>query len=320
MDTFQFFAIVGVGRSGTTLLMSMLSAHPDMTMPPEFHFVNQYILTRPGATLPEMTERLTADARFARLGLTIKEAVQPFTDQNESFSTVKLYRAILSLYAVKQGVHIIGDKSPKNIECLPILRRVFPDAKIIHLIRDPRDVYLSRKQAAWSASRSDTLQFLAYRAQYELGQRLGPQLFGDNYLEIYYENLLSQPQTELERVCRLLDVPFDERMLNFSGAAKELVFADEIAWKKEALGPLLTQNMNKWRRELTPEKVRQIEAACSPTFNDGFYTPSQQRNTMGTALTHVSINAYMFFLTKIYQQAVLFKNWKALRAIGGKCL
>jgi len=311
----RFFAIVGVGRSGTTLLMSMLNAHPDITTPPELHFVSQYIVKCPYADLKETIAKLSYDPRFARLQLTTGEITQPFFEQNEPFSVVRLYQIILQTYASKRGVHIVGDKAPKNIEYLPVLHRIFPEACIIHLIRDPRDVYLSRTKAAWSSSRRDTLQFLAYRAQYDLGRRLGPRLFGDHYQEIHYENLLSQSRIELERVCHLLEVPFDDEMLSFSASAKGLVFSDEMAWKKEALGPLLTENMNKWQRELTPEQVMRIEAACSPAFEDGFYKRSRQVHTERSRLTGAMINTYMAILTAVYQRLVMFRNWKAIRAI-----
>ena len=75
---------------------------------------------------------------------------------------------------------------------------------MIHLIRDPRDVYISRTKAKWSSSRPDILQFLAYRSQYALGAKHGPMLFGNNYLEVHYENLLIQPEKELKRICDLL--------------------------------------------------------------------------------------------------------------------
>ncbi|MGA1864960.1 MAG: sulfotransferase family protein, partial [bacterium] len=163
MTGISFFSIVGVGRSGTTLLMCMLNEHPDIVTPPEFHFISQHMVKRPNMRLLESSERLRKDPRFARLGLDVEDVIRPFKDEKEPFSPDRLYRSILRTYADKHEVRIIGDKAPKNIEYLPVLHKVFPDGKIIHLIRDPRDVYLSRIKAAWSMSRADTLQFLAYR-------------------------------------------------------------------------------------------------------------------------------------------------------------
>jgi hypothetical protein len=157
---------------------------------------------------------------------------------------------------------------------------------------------------------------LAYRAQYDLGSRLGPQLFGHRYHEIHYENLLTQPRIELRELCRLLEVPFDEAMLEFSDSAEELVSPEEMSWKKEALGPLLTDNVNKWKEALSSEKTRQIEAACLPTFQNGFYQVSRNREkSVGASLVDSAINTGMGLLASLYQQFVLLKNWRAKRAI-----
>ena len=315
-----FFAIVGVGRSGTTLLMSMLNAHPQIVTPPEFYFVIEHIAKYPAATLEETASRLAKDRRFARLGLTVDEVVAGFLEKRYLFSNIKLYQEILQIYATRYQVKIIGDKAPKYIEYLPLIHRVFPNAKIIHLIRDPRDVYLSRTKADWSASRPDLLQFLAYRAQYDLGCRLGPKLFAGNYLEIHYEDLISSPKKELQKICWLLGIPFTDEMLNFSTVASDIVFPDEISWKKEVLGPLLNNNMNKWRKELTSEKVARIEVACSPTFSDGFYERSQRRCSVLGRVADVIFNMCMAVLTRIYQQMVTLKNTRALCVIEQKKL
>jgi hypothetical protein len=261
----------------------------------------------------EASERLSKDRRFARLGLDVEDVIRPFRDNREPFSPDRLYRSILSTYADKHKVRIIGEKAPKNIEYLPVLHKAFPCGRIIHLIRDPRDVYLSRIRAAWSMSRPDTLQFLAYRAQYDMGHKIGVRLFGDNYLEVHYEELLKQPETELKRICDLLEVPFSHRMMNFSDSARRLVFSDEMSWKKEALGPLLIKNKDKWRSELPSEKVARIEAACSPVFKEGFYNRSQQSHTMQSVLRYRIIDRYMAILSKLYHRLVMAKNRRILR-------
>ena len=307
----QYVAIVGVGRSGTTLLMSMLNAHPEVTFPPEFHFINQHLAKEPKATLDEAVLRLQNDTRFQRLQLDLDEVIRPFKGERP-FSMPALYQEILQYYAQQQNVKIIGDKAPKYVEYLPTIKHIFPKAKIIHLIRDPRDVYLSRTKAAWSSDRSDILQFLAYRSQYNLGRHQGPQLFGTNYMEVQYENLLLQPAVELKKICQMLDIAFANDMLQFSKSAKQLVASDEMSWKKEVLGPLLTNNMNKWEKELTPKQIARIETACTPTFQDGLYAKAYPSSS---PLNSLFYNRAMAILSTIYKNNVKFKNWRVNQAI-----
>ncbi|NKQ36527.1 MAG: sulfotransferase [Chloroflexi bacterium] len=307
----QYIAIVGVGRSGTSLLMSMLNAHPDVAFPPEFHFINRHLAQKPQAALDEAVARLQADARFARLEMDLAEVIRPFTHNRQPFTMPALYRQILLTYAQQQNVAIIGDKAPKYVEYLPVIRQIVPDAKIIHLIRDPRDVYLSRTKAAWSANRSDTTQFLAYRAQYALGRSQGPRLFGENYLEVQYENLLAQPEMTLHSICDLLQIPYFSQMLAFATSAQELVAQDELAWKKETFGPLLINNMNKWQRELTPAQTARVEAACRPAFTDGLYQAARPYPTFSGRLT----NGYMSLLSRLYRGRVIYKNRQICRRL-----
>lgn len=304
MNEFQYIAIVGVGRSGTSLLMSMLNAHADVVFPPEFHFINQHMARRPQATLREMADRLRTDPRFARLNMPVEDVIRPFRQNQVPYTLPALYQQILLQYGQQHNRRIIGDKAPKYVEYLPVIHQIFPEAKVIHLIRDPRDVYLSRKKAAWSASRPDFLQLLAYRAQYTLGRRLGPQLFGNNYLEVQYENLLMQPEATLQHLCHQLQIPYLAQMLNFSHSARQLVASDELAWKAETIGPLLTNNMNKWQDALTPSQTAQVEAACWPAFADGLYQPVHYQATWSQQLT----NRIMKLASALYQANILRQN------------
>jgi hypothetical protein len=311
----KYFFIVGVGRSGTTLLMSMLNAHPAIAVPPEFHFIGQHIVGNRPKSYAEMMRLLKSDKRFARLKLSVFDVLKPFQSSSDDFSVVDVYKTILVTYAKREGVSIIGDKAPKNIEYLPVIKQIVPTAYVIHLIRDPRDVYLSRTKSAWSSERGELLQYLAYRSQYQLGRKIGFKLLGTRYLEVHYENILDRPKQELERICEFLDVPYAAEMLDFCDSARKLVAQDEMKWKREAIGPLLTENKKKWLKELTPEEIVRIENACLPTFKDGYYKRLQTKHTILTKLTCKILNMLMAAITAFYIGLVMTQNWKAIHAL-----
>ena len=305
MNDLKYIAIVGVGRSGTTLLMSMLNAHPLIAFPPEFHFINQHLAKRPNAKFKEAFLRLKNDHRFRRLNIDLNDVMRPLRSK-KTINLSTLYREILRCYAQRENVQIIGDKAPKNIEYLPVIRKIFPDAVIIHLIRDPRDVYLSRINAQWSSNRPDILQFLAYRAQYEMGRSFGNKLFGDNYIEIFYEDLITEPEKELHKICSLVGVRYTEKMLQFSQSAQKLVADDEMKWKKEVLGPLIATNMKKWMKKLNKKQIENIETACNTAFKDRLYQKSYPDNSIKKSIG----NFGMAVLSSVYKANILVKNWK----------
>ncbi|MAT71684.1 MAG: hypothetical protein CMJ58_19430 [Planctomycetaceae bacterium] len=257
--------IVGVGRSGTSLLQSMLHAHPQIRFLPETGFFRRYVADRrPRRWSPErLQETLATDQQFQRAGIEPQDAARE--------GAWGLYLQMRKSAAGASPPRYVGDKDPRSIECLPEVKRRFPDAIVIHVMRDPRDVLLSRMKAKWSAGRPWWVHPLIYRSQFRRGRIDGARLFGEQWIELKYETLIAQPRSTLERLCEQLSLAYHPDMLAFSQAAQELVARDELSWKKETLGQLLADNAGKWRRELTSFQALFVEAACKEAFVDVGY-------------------------------------------------
>ncbi|MFP4643765.1 MAG: sulfotransferase family protein [Spirochaetales bacterium] len=284
MRTRAFF-IVGVGRSGTSLLQSMLAAHPRVSCLPETSFIRRRVLHRSLESIYKKHGRngavhaLAHDAYFARTRLVASEIVAGAVGQGGSLDAA-VYRHMLTSYA-NERTTLVGDKDPRTIEYLPMLARVLPDAHVIHVFRDPRDVLVSKKKAAWSKEGHVWKHVFANRVQFRIGRTLGPALFGERYHEVCYEQLIASPETVLSRLCANLGIDYDSRMLSFGDAAENLVSGSEMSWKKETLGPLLTQNTGKWKSELHPKEVLLTELCCSEAMARGGY----EKDTRPSRLT-----------------------------------
>lgn len=267
MSSFAPIFVVGVGRSGTSLVQSMLAAHSQVAFPPEMQFVRRYLgrgrLARAhaGGGVAVVRNVLEADDRVGRLGLHLDRVLSRYAG-TVPFSEADLYETLLTAYAETQGKPRAGDKDPRCVEFLPLLARHWPAAHVVHVIRDPRDVLASKKKAAWSRHRSVLVHVFANRVQLRAGRRDGPRLFGPRYHEVVYEELLARPEAVLRDLTGRLGLAYEEGMLEFGGAAEALVSADELAWKRETLGPLLAANAGKWRRELSPWEAVLAELVC----------------------------------------------------------
>lgn len=275
LDTPPIF-IIGVGRSGTSLLQSMLHAHSQVTFLPETHFFRNYI-AYPGIRQQmeamlwsDLQKKLEKDEDLKRAGVSVNALVEASHHDNPDM--VKLYDRLLSTYLDREGGRIVGDKDPRNIDHLQAIHRIYPAAKVLHIIRDPRDVLLSRMKAAWSAHRPYWMHLFIYSAQFGKGRRLGQSLFGPAYLEVQYEQLIQQPEQVLTQICKHIGVDFEPGMLTFGNAAKKLVDDSEMQWKKEVLGPLMSKNMAKWKSGLTPWQIRLTEKLCREPFVDFDYS------------------------------------------------
>lgn len=276
--------VCGVGRSGTSLVQSMLAAHPAVCMLPETHFFRRYVaragtrrrLERGGVGAFE--DRLRFDADFARAGIAPMELVE---EALGACDTLAMHQRLLRLVLRREGGERVAEKDPRLIDHLPALHAAYPDAYVIHVLRDPRDVLLSRTKAAWAKGRPWWLEVLVAREQLRRGRQLGETLFGERYLELSYEELLSRPRETLLDLCERTGLAFEEAMLDdFGRSAQRLVDQREMSWKKETLGPLLSDNSGKWREGLTPLQVRLVEGVCVESFGELGYARSDERRAL----------------------------------------
>lgn len=286
--------VIGVGRSGTSLIQSMLHAHPDVAFLPETHFFRRYIARSYGRRKHEnhgaeaFQSTLANDKEYQRADISTTELLDPFLKDVQPFDLPRVCTHLFQLYRNRKGANVIGEKDPRLIDYLPQVQNVFPEARILHIVRDPRDVVLSRMKADWSAGRPGWLHALTYRAQIRRGRRQGQQAFGEQYKEVRYEDLLTKPETTLRDISRHIGVEYDDAMLTFQESAEELVDESERAWKEETTGPLLRDNTGKWRKGLSDWQVRLTERVCSKAFEWFDYEqatpPMELRRAQRTAL------------------------------------
>ena len=306
MDEITPIIVVGVGRSGTTLVLSMLDAHPAIESIPENFFVIRHVAAHPVATRMEFKASLDACPKLPRTGITSKDLLDEF--ESDTINAADLYRRFLAISADRAGCRIVVDKAPKYIEWLSLFARMVPNAIIVHVLRDPRDVVLSRRKAEWSAGRHDLLHVLAYRAQVKIGRKDGRSLFGDRYVEVVYERLIADPREELTPILEKLGLSFDDQMLTFHRSAKRLVAEDEAGWKQNVTRPLMKDNVNKWMAAMTPREIEAIEAACWPVFAEGLY--NRRKRDSGLTLREWGINVFVGFLSILYGSYVRWRVWR----------
>ena len=278
----EVFYIVGVGRSGTSLLQSMFAAHPVINYMPETSFIRRYLIKGVLGRLYRaegenaVIRELESDPVFSRTGLRAESLIQEAIRFGGPLD-VAVYRAMV--YSWSDGdKYWVGEKDPRLIEFCPVVKALFHDAIVVNIIRDPRDVLASKKQAAWSKSSHVWKHIFANRVQLWLGRFNGPRLFGGNYHEIIYEELIAEPEAVLNELCRKMGLPFDEAMLSFGDAARKLVSEDEVSWKKETFGPLLKNNKEKWKSTLSPREVCLTESCCREAMVAGEYTPDTRKH------------------------------------------
>jgi len=307
--------VVGVGRSGTSLLQGMLNSHPAICFAPETQFVRKYLATRKlerlfnVGGLQAVAQCLKSDTSLGRLGLSGEELMEAIVSCGDPFHACNLYLALLARYVASRADAVwLGDKDPRCVEYLPVVYRHFAGARIIHLVRDPRDVLASKRKAAWSSHRSVPSLVFANRVQLRIGRRQGERLFGDRYLEVAYEELVGNAEGALTRICRFLALDYDPAMLDFAASSHELVSEDEMQWKKETLGPLMVANVGKWQESLAPREVALCERACREAFESYGYRRSDCAERLGIKAS-LWVAVWSVVLASMDPPYRFYRNW-----------
>jgi hypothetical protein len=288
----------------------MLAAHSGIVMMPETSFIRRHLVRALwSAHSSGGLKKLSDDAYLKRWE---KDGALPdlHVDDSGEDRLIQVYRAAVRNYGERNGtgtIAYVGDKDPKMIEVLPHLNSIISDYKIVHIIRDPRDVLLSKNKAAWSKGQSLLKKLVANAAQLRIANAF--KCANDNIIEVIYEDLLTKPDKVLTDICQFLEIGFDPGMLNFQEKAKELVSSDEMSWKKETMGPLLKNNFSKWREELTAEQCDLIEKCCGLAMEKGNYERNtdrlgwvaQLKNRVYAGIVSLLAMIYAFKASKLYR-------------------
>ena len=282
-NNFEPIFIVGVGRSGTSLLQAMLNAHSEITFTPETHFIKSYLSKK--FKLSECKDKILKDKYLKNLNLDLKKNLLNSSDK------LNFYINILTDYRLKKSKKFVGDKDPKNIEYLKFIKQNFPNCLIIHIFRDPRAVISSRIKAEWSKSRYLWQHILIYKAQLNFFEK-NKNIFGDRYIEIKYEELLKEPKKQLEKILKKMNLNYEENMISFSNVAHEIVKKEELSWKNNLFNSIMIKNINKWKDEMSFEDISIIEKCLFKEMEKcgyDFTTKSKK------------FSFFFFLLSKLYQ-------------------
>ncbi|HLM30993.1 MAG TPA: sulfotransferase [Solirubrobacterales bacterium] len=217
--------VVGVGRSGTTLLRMMLDAHPELAIPPETHFVNPLIQAsgrlRFNARAAAKTIVHDERRRWNDFGLA-EEELRAAMEGIRPFNTTDALRAFYLLYARKHGKERWGDKTPDYIRKMKKIQKSLPEARFIHVIRDGRDAGLSQnRRIAQRGKEPVPPREMARRWRKRIVKSRIDAAEVGHYMEVRYEDLISDTETVLRRICEHVEIDYAPVMLRYHERADE---------------------------------------------------------------------------------------------------
>lgn len=271
--------VLGCGRSGTTLVRLLLTAHPDIGIPPEGRFVLDLFgrYYRGGAVLSEPVERfckaVVSSDRFDEWKLDhgrILERLRSVGKKTYANLVDAVYRVYLA--HLESGKRRWGDKNIEYVMEIPKILRLFPDARIIHVIRDGRDVALSYRSVEFGP-RDLFGSAVFWRRRTLRGRAAGRRAGSVRYLEVQYENLVSKPEDACRRMCAFLGEAFSSEMLEFHeyNRRKQLVPQHRLGWHGNTLKPITASRSGLWREQMPTRELMIFESVAGKALKEFGY-------------------------------------------------
>jgi hypothetical protein len=277
--------VVGLTRSGTTLLRMMLDAHRELTIPPETHFVPDLIkAAREGNGTDSMLAALTENRTWGDFGIDADE-MRRRLDTVDAGDGAGAVRAFFNAYAARQGKPRWGDKTPAYMLSVQRIGRTLPESRFIHLIRDGRDVALSQRARALNEQPPAAEQAERWVKRIRKSREQAQTLKGARYVEARYEDLVRDPEPTLRRVCEFIEIDWDPGVLSYHERAAERL--SEMAGELRAEGEHAQQDagyridnhapttkppdpskLDKWKREMSPSDVAAYDAVAGDLLRE----------------------------------------------------
>jgi hypothetical protein len=269
--------IVGRPRSGTTLMASLLDAHPRISI------------------LPIETRLFTVWGKFPKLDLTKPEDRQVFCKyylENAAFKSLQIpveeCRSKIDSTSLSQTIRSLlsflgetdakwnkkmrwGEKSPRHFYLLKEVFSAFPSSQVILMVRDPRAILTSLLKTPWNR---ESPEFAA--AEWNALLRTSKQWSSDTRVRtIFYEKLVTQTVPVLKDLCNWLGEDFHESMLDRSTLTHRI--EKDRGWvlehRKKTLANITSENTDLWKKELSSYHLRLTEHICGDQMKELGYEP-----------------------------------------------
>ena len=249
----DIFFIVGTGRCGTTLLAQMLNAHPDVCIPPELQILFEH--SGNGARLYEifssgLNKKYSADDFYRLIEKRCPYKLDLYFDyrtflEEQKYPLSDLQSFVNNLYqaiALSKGATLFAEQTPWYGQRIDILNQLFPNAKYIHMVRDGRDVAISFARTPWW--HKDVNKNLTRWAQEVNVIRTAQSLNLKNpgqMLQIRYEDLVLEPESQLRKICQHLSLEVDPSMLDPDS------YLDYFQYSKIDMPKISSNDLNAWQ-------------------------------------------------------------------------
>ncbi|MCO5247896.1 MAG: sulfotransferase [Chitinophagales bacterium] len=297
-----YFFIVGNSRSGTTMMLRILNNHPKLFVLNELHFFEQLWSSKDRDVLLTKGEAITLVSKLfyiQKSGYTGKMDIKKYHSEasifvnNLSIPFVPhlIYAEFMNMVTHQEGKLIPCEKTPQNVFYIQEILELFPRAKIINMVRDPRAILLSqkrkwtrRKMGANFITKREALRLRINYHPYTLSKLWNAAIRASlkfehhpQVLTIRFEDILDDGKSTIQKICRHLEIDFFDEMLDIPQASSSNeADSQEVGIKKERAG--------NWKKGgLSNEEIEICERTSGrffPNFEYQFVHPKVNKRSL----------------------------------------
>ena len=266
--------VAGLERSGTSLMFALLTSHSRIAMTRRTNLWRYVYGNYGDLTDDDDLERCLATLarykRLVKLDLDFDQIRAEFREGERTYAS--LFRLIGEHNARAAGKPRWGDKSLHTERYADEILRSYGGARIIHMVRDPRDRYAS-VETRWGLRRggvgAGTAEWIASVSLAQRNRARHP----SGYLILRYEDLVSDPEPVVADVCTFIGEEFEPEMLSMEGAATFREQGSNSSYGRRARGVISADSVGRFRNVLSPGQISFIQRAAAGPMAELGYEP-----------------------------------------------
>lgn len=274
-ESLRYAFIVGMPRSGTTLLGATIARNPLAVSGPETHFFSKLsrrkrLLCMMDPFWPHLAVKCLTSLSLAGEKVCDLYGSSASTIYNylklAARSEKNMLDALIGTASMLSSENLVVEKTPNHLLHVDEIRKTIPVCKIIRIVRDPRASALSMTKLPWACDdpvENARLISSWYRKSKKFFERRDA-----NSITISYEAWMSSQDFTVKQLSDFLDIPFDQRMLETSHSDSSLIGKNE-SWKHKIMSDIDKSLAYKWKDILSKRESEQIISICKE-FGDEF--------------------------------------------------
>lgn len=283
--------VAGLERSGTSLIFALLASHPDIAMTRRTNLWTHFYLQYGDLSDPVNFEHcLAMMMRYKRL---LRLEPDPDRLRRDFWAGEPTYARLFALleehYAERLGKPRWGDKSLNTERYADPIFSSYPGARIIHMIRDPRDRFAS-SLSRWKTRRGGVG---AGTAEWLSSARLGlanAERYPGRYRIVRYESLAGNPESVLREICAFVGEEYVPEMLSMRGAPSFRDKGSNSSYGERDPGVISTDSIGRFRQVLLPTQVAFIQRSAGREMSAFGYAPDPLRLILGQRIRFAAVD------------------------------